>query len=67
MTRLAGSCSTGCARPRYLDLLELLLAASRVVPAADDTLDFELDLGDLVAKPWKKLRTAMEDLGDDPP
>jgi len=52
---------------RYLDLLERLLAAARVVPAADDALDQELDLGDLVAKPWKKLRAAMEALGDDPP
>ncbi|HEY3670856.1 MAG TPA: CYTH and CHAD domain-containing protein [Acidimicrobiia bacterium] len=53
--------------PRYFDLLERLLAASRLVPAADDAVDLALDLGDLVAKPWKKLRTAMEELGDEPP
>jgi CHAD domain-containing protein len=52
---------------RYLDLLERLLAASRAVPPADVGVDLELDLGDLVAKPWKKLRAAMEQLGDDPP
>jgi CHAD domain-containing protein len=52
---------------RYVDLLERLLAASRSVPPADRAVDLELDLGDLVAKPWKKLRRAMKALGDDPP
>jgi CHAD domain-containing protein len=52
---------------RYIALLERLLAASRAVPAADDALDLELDLGDLVATPWKKLRKSMKALGDDPP
>jgi CHAD domain-containing protein len=32
-----------------------------------DGADFELELGDLVAKPWKKLRRAVHDLDEDPP
>jgi CHAD domain-containing protein len=52
---------------RYLDLIERLLAASRAVPASTDGADIELELGDLVKKPWKKLRKAVHDLGDDPP
>jgi CHAD domain-containing protein len=52
---------------RYTDLIERLLAASRAVPALDVELDLELDLGELVAKPWKKLRKTMEALGEDPP
>jgi CHAD domain-containing protein len=57
----------GMRSARYVDLLERLLAASRSVPPADRAVDLELDLGDLVAKPWKKLRRAMRQLGDDPP
>jgi CHAD domain-containing protein len=53
--------------PRYVDLLERLFAAARAVPPADEAVDLELDLGDLVTKPWKKLRQAVEELGDDPP
>jgi CHAD domain-containing protein len=52
---------------RYVDLVERLLAAARAVPAADDAVDLELDLGELAVKPWKKLRKAVRDLDDDPP
>ena len=55
----------GLRSDRYLDLLERLLAASRAVPSS--VADLELDLGDVVAKPWKKLRKAVKALGDDPP
>jgi CHAD domain-containing protein len=57
----------GMRSDRYLDLIERLLAASRAVPVSVDGADFELELGDLVAKPWKKLRNAVHDLDDDPP
>ena len=52
---------------RYLDLLDRLLAAARVVPSSDGAADLDLELGDLVAGPWKKLRRAVEALGDEPP
>jgi CHAD domain-containing protein len=57
----------GLRSPRYVDLIERLLAAARAVPAADDAIDLELDLGDLAVKPWKKLRNAVEALDDDSP
>jgi CHAD domain-containing protein len=57
----------GMRSDRYVDLIERLLAASRAVPVSVDGADFELELGDLVAKPWKKLRNAVHDLDDDPP
>ncbi|HEU5307913.1 MAG TPA: CYTH and CHAD domain-containing protein [Acidimicrobiia bacterium] len=57
----------GMRSDRYLDLIERLLAASRAVPVSADGADFELELGDLAAKPWKKLRRAVHDLDDDPP
>ena len=52
---------------RYIALIDRLLAASRAVPASTDGADFELELGELVEKPWKKLRDAVHDLDDDPP
>ncbi len=57
----------GLRSSRYLDLLERLFAAARMVPPADQTVDLELDLGDLVTKPWKKLRGAVHELGEHPP
>lgn len=57
----------GMRSDQYVDLVERLLAASRAVPVAADGADFELELGDLVAKPWRKLRDAVHDLDDDPP
>jgi CHAD domain-containing protein len=57
----------GMRSERYVELIERLLAASRRVPVSVDGADFELDLGDLVAKPWRKLRDAVHDLDDDPP
>jgi CHAD domain-containing protein len=56
----------GMRSDRYLDLVERLLAASRAVPVSVDGADFELELGELVSKPWKKLRDAVRDLDDDP-
>jgi len=52
---------------RYLDLLDRLLAAARAVPSSDGAADLDLELADLVAGPWKKLRRAVEALGDEPP
>jgi len=57
----------GLRSDRYIELIERLLAASRWVPPSVEGDDFELELGDLVAKPWKKLRDAVGDLTDDPP
>jgi CHAD domain-containing protein len=57
----------GLRSARYVELIERLLAAARAVPAADDAVDLELDLGDLAVKPWKKLRDAVEALDDDSP
>jgi CHAD domain-containing protein len=55
----------GLRSDRYLDLLERLLAASRAVPSS--VADLELDLGDIVATPWKKLRKAVKALDENPP
>ncbi len=52
---------------RYLTLLDQLFAAARVIPSSGDGTDLDLELGDLVRKPWKKLRNAVRNLGDDPP
>jgi CHAD domain-containing protein len=57
----------GMRSDRYLELIERLLAASRSVMPSAEGHDFELELGDLVAKPWQKLRGAVDDLADDPP
>jgi CHAD domain-containing protein len=57
----------GLRSARYVELIERLLAAARAVPAADDAVDLELDLGDLAVKPWKKLRDAADALHDDSP
>ncbi len=82
MPRRATACSTssaprarrardellaGMRSERYLALIDRLLAASRAVPVSTDGADFELELGELVEKPWKKLRDAVHDLDDDPP
>ena len=53
--------------PRYARLIDRLLAAARTIPSSGDAAELDLELGDLVRKPWKKLRTAVEDLDDDPP
>jgi CHAD domain-containing protein len=47
-------------------LLDRLVAAARMIPPSGDGADLELELGDLVRPPWKKLRDAVDDLGDDP-
>ncbi len=52
---------------RYFALIERLLLASRAVPASPEGDDFDLDVSDLAVKPWKKLRDAVHELGDDPP
>ena len=57
----------GMRSERYVAIVDRLLAASRAVPASTDGADFELELGELVEKPWKKLRDAVHDLDDDPP
>jgi len=54
---------------RYLELLEALVAAAsrpRLLFRIDDDDDREV-LRSLVRKPWDRLRTAVEDLGDTPP
>jgi len=57
----------GMRSERYVALIDRLVAASRKVPISDDGADFDLELGDVVAKPWKKLRDAVHELDDDPP
>jgi CHAD domain-containing protein len=53
--------------PRYVALLDRLVAATHVVPASPGGGDLDVDLGDVVAKPWRKLRNAVEELDEDPP
>ena len=57
----------GMRSERYHALLDRLIAASRHIPPSDAAAALDLELGDLVAKPWKRLRRAVEELGDDPP
>jgi CHAD domain-containing protein len=52
---------------RYLSLLDRLVAATRRIPPSDDASALDLELGDLVRKPWRKLRRAVKELDDDPP
>jgi CHAD domain-containing protein len=52
---------------RYLALLDQLVGASRFVPPSTIGAGLELELGDLVAKPWRKLRKAVKALGEEPP
>jgi CHAD domain-containing protein len=52
---------------RYLLVLDRLLAAARDIPPGGEAVDLDLELGDLVRKPWKKLRKAVRKLDDDPP
>jgi CHAD domain-containing protein len=52
---------------RYLALLDRLVAATAGVPAPAGGEDLDLELEDLVHRPWKKLRAAVEALADDPP
>ena len=53
--------------PRYARLLDRLVAAARTIPSSGDPAELDLELGDLVRKPWKKLRKAVKDLDEDPP
>jgi CHAD domain-containing protein len=57
----------GMRSDRYLTLLDTLIAAAHTVPSSGDGTNLELDLGDLVDKPWKQLRRAVDALGTDPP
>jgi CHAD domain-containing protein len=52
---------------RYVALLDRLVAATHAIPASTVEDAAEVELGDLVVKPWRKLRRAVEELGDDPP
>jgi CHAD domain-containing protein len=52
---------------RYVELVDRLLAAARSIPSSGDPAELELELGDLVRTPWKKLRKAVKELDDDPP
>ncbi len=51
---------------RYHALLDRLVAAARHVPPSDDASALDVELGGLVRAPWRKLRAAVEGLGDDP-
>lgn len=53
--------------PRYLALLDRLVAATHVIPPSPTGDDLGADLGDLVSKPWRKLRDAVDELAEDPP
>jgi CHAD domain-containing protein len=52
---------------RYLVLLDRLVAATRALPSSPTGEDADIELSDLVVKPWRKLRRAVQDLSDDPP
>ena len=53
---------------RYLTLLDRLVDATNHVPPDPEADDLdEIELEDLVRRPWKKLRHAVEALDDDPP
>jgi len=53
---------------RYLTLLDRLVDATTHVPPDPDRDDLdEIELEDLVRRPWKKLRRAVDALADDPP
>jgi CHAD domain-containing protein len=52
---------------RYVALLDRLVAAARAIPSSGDGAELDLELSDLVRKPWKRLRDGVRDLGDDPP
>jgi len=52
---------------RYVALLDRLVAATHAIPPSTSSDSVDLELGDLVVKPWRKLRRAVEELGDDPP
>ncbi len=52
---------------RYLVLLDTLVTATHVIPPSSTSLDLDVELGDLVRPPWRKLRDEVRALGDDPP
>ena len=43
------------------------MTASHVIPPSSTSLDLDVELGDLVRPPWRKLRDEVRALGDDPP
>ena len=63
----ATSCWSRCDRSGTTTLLDRLVAAARRIPPSADGDALDLELGDLVKKPWKKLRDAVEALDEDPP
>jgi CHAD domain-containing protein len=52
---------------RYLELLDRLVAAARAIPPSPDGADLDLEVADVVVRPWRKLKRAVKELGDDPP
>jgi CHAD domain-containing protein len=52
--------------PRYGALLDRLVAATHSVPPSPEGDDVDVELSDLVAKPWRKLRNAVDELDEDP-
>ena len=58
---------TAMGSERYLSLLDRLVAATHGVPPSPDGDDLDAELEDVVQRPWKKLRNAVESLDDDPP
>jgi CHAD domain-containing protein len=52
---------------RYLALLDRLVTATHAVPPSPDGIDVEVEVTDLVTKPWRKLKQAVDQLGEDPP
>jgi CHAD domain-containing protein len=53
--------------PRYLELLERLHRAGRRIPGPPDASDLDVEVTDLVRKPWRKLHKGADKLRDDSP
>ena len=53
--------------PRYRALLDRLYAACRRVPGPPDAQDLDVEVVDVVRKPWRKLRRAADALTDESP
>ncbi|HEX9506732.1 MAG TPA: CYTH and CHAD domain-containing protein [Acidimicrobiia bacterium] len=52
---------------RYLQLLDRLVDATHVIPPEDEALCDDIELTDVVRKPWRKLRDAAEAVNPDSP
>jgi CHAD domain-containing protein len=54
--------------PRYLDLVDAVVLLARTPPLLEDAARPAADVAtELASKPWRKLRTAVQELPDEPP